>query len=104
MLEVSVKLKGGLFTGGIPRRVERIIIDETLTKISTRLQRKGKGIGEQRNTTTLNRDGLKVSMASTLKSPRTTGSSKRSKSIAITKSMAPRVMNATAKKIAEEMS
>ena len=124
-MEVKVTLRGPLFTKKIDKVVQDAIIAHTMKKIDERVtrvvKRKKKGtLGRRRNPIPagkLNRQpptfgvgvlqfggNVSLTFKSTTIWPRTTGRSWQDKNIAIIKSMAPRVMRKTAKKIAAELS
>jgi hypothetical protein len=102
-LTVNVTLKGPLFTEVITDVVERSIIDQSLHKFEPRLARGGKGIGARRNTITQDRQGLTLEATSTLRPPRTKGKAWLRKNEGVVRGMAPRVLRATAKRIAEQL-
>lgn len=110
-LDLTVTLRGGLFAGGIPQRVQAAMIDEVLRKVEERLLRppskRVKALGRLRNRLTADerkdaRD-LVLNVKSTRIWPRTRGTAWQRKNIAIVKAMAPRVANKAAQRIAAEM-
>lgn len=103
-IDVSVTLKGPLFTKKIDDVVKRQLVAEVLTKVEERTRRQGKGLGARRNTISHERDGLELNVESTRNWPRTKGTSWQKKNIGIVKAMAPRVMRKAAQRITEELS
>lgn len=76
-------------------------IDAALETIGTRLERKGKGLGERRNEVHRNRhfSGQRISFQ-TLHNPRRTGRAKQDKMVQIFRGMAPRVVKSLMDKLA----
>lgn len=106
-------VKGGIFNGDMPREIHDALLEEIITKVDQRMQRpyRGNRLGRQRNTitdeTTGGRDApagfdeeLTLKVNSTLIWPRMKGTSWTRKNIAIIMSMAPRVANKAATRIA----
>lgn len=102
-IDVTVRLRGGLFWKNIPKVVQRQLVAEVLTKLEQRTQRQGKGLGARKNTVTHSMDGLTLKLATTRIAPRTTGKSHQRKNIGVVRAMAPRVMKKAAERIAAEM-
>jgi len=102
-IDVTVRLRGGLFTKNIPRVVEKQLVHEVLNKVEERTKRQGKGLGAQRNRIEHHRSGLELSVDSTRIFPRTKGTSWTRKNIGVVKAMAPRVMRKAAERIAGEL-
>lgn len=113
MLDISVKVNGGIFEKNIPAVVRTVMYEEALLKINERLLRKGrfgsggKGIGVQRNTITDERrrgsGDMELLIRSTRIAPRVSGAAWQKKNIGIVKAMAPRVLRKSADRIVEEM-
>lgn len=108
-IDVTVTFKGGLFKKDIPATTRRVLRQEVIDKVHARLMRKGaqgsggRGKGVLRNTVSDRVGDMEVRVASTLRSPRTRGTKWIGKNIAITKSMAPRVLRRAAERLAAEM-
>lgn len=102
-IDVTVTLKGGLFKKDVTRIVEKQIVHEILGKVEERTRRQGKGLGAQRNRVGHQRHGMELTIDTTKIWPRTKGTSHQRKNVRIIKSMAPRVANKAALRIAEEM-
>lgn len=100
---ITVRLRGPLFDGKVKGSVERAIIDESLEKIGLRTERGGKGKGAKRNTIRRDRDGLTMTVHSSLNWPRTKGTSWQRKNEAIVRAMARRVLRKTAERIVREL-
>ena len=100
---VSVRLRGPLFTKRITPLVEAAILSEALEKIGERMERGGKGLGAKRNVVTLRRNALTLEAASTLRRPRTKGTAWTRKNVGIVRAMAPRVLNAVARRVVAEL-
>lgn len=102
-IDVNVTLKGGLFEKDIPRVVKKQIMHEVLGKLEERTKRQGKGLGAQRNHISHERRGLELIVRSTLINPRVKGTAWVRKNVGIVRGMAPRLVNKTAQRIAEEL-
>ena len=106
-IDIDVRLKGGIFRKAITPTVQRAIVSEILDKVEDRTKRQGRGLGAQRNqpiTFTRVPHRLQTTVRAPVgKFPRTTGRAWPRKNVAIVKSMAPRVANKTATRIAAEM-
>lgn len=106
---IDVTIKGPFFNKKISKVVQDAIVQEAVEKIGDRLTRKGtqgsggKGLGVRRNTVTRKRGGLGEQVASTLRRPRTKGTSYIRKNMGIAKAMAPRVLRKTAQRIVGEL-
>lgn len=113
-IEVKALFKGGIFTKEIEPLVQKQITHEVIEKLEERMTRKGtqgsggRGLGVQRNVVTAERKGFAVlEVKSTVGGkehwPRTTGSKWQGKNIGIIRSMSPRLVNAAARRIVEEL-
>lgn len=101
---MSVKLSGGLFTKDFERIARKQIDHELLTKFEERVKRGGRGVGAKRNKVTGDRGSFyELVMTSTLKPPRTKGTSWQRKNLGIIRAMTPRVVRKTAQRISEEL-
>lgn len=103
-IDINVKVTGGLFSKDIPKVVRAAVYEEAIDKIATRMERGGKGIGAKRNRITRQqREELRETITSTRYWPRTKGTSWQRKNIGIAKAMAPRVLNAYARRVVREL-
>lgn len=102
-ITASVTLRGGLFGKNIPKVVERQIVEHILRSVQKRVERGGKGLGEQRNTTTTDISGLTLTERFTRRRPRVSGRAKIKKQIGQVKAIAPRSGRKAAEMIAAEM-
>jgi hypothetical protein len=107
-LDVTVTLKGPLFSSNLINRNRRALQEEVIRKVGERMNRRGqrgsggKGLGVERNVVTQEqRSELELLVESTRRWPRTKGTSWQRKNIGIVKSMAPRVLRKAALRIAE---
>ena len=107
MSNVSVTLRGPLFTKRIDKVVEQQILDQAMPKFEKRVRRKGRKIGRKRNPIgpgKLTRGGgVTLVMESSLNNPRTTGRAWTRKNVAAVKAMAPRVLRKLAKGLTQEL-
>ena len=103
-IQVSVTLKGPLFSKKIDQVVKAAMIEETLEKIGQRMERGGKGLGAKRNIISRQTAALEMGVQSTRHFPRTRGTAWTQKNVAIVKAMAPRVLRKAALRIAGELS
>lgn len=116
---VEVVVRGPLFSKKIDRVVKAAMIDECLKKINKRLLRPRKktrlgtpALGGRRNVVTAEMafgEGVETQATvskiySTLKSPRTKGTSWIRANVKIARAMAPRVLRKAAKRIVGELS
>lgn len=110
-IDLKVTLRGGLFSKDVERIAQKQIEHEVVRHVEERLQRGGKGLGEQRNEPPIierrgfgelevryPRDGR-----GKFRPPRRTGGSKQRKQIGQVRAMAPRVARKAAERIAEEL-
>lgn len=104
MMDINVRLRGGIFTKNIPKVVEDAIVSEILRKVDERTQRQGRGLGARNNSIMSEaRSPLALAVSSTRNYPRTRGTAWQRKNIGIVRAMAPRVGKKAALRIAEEM-
>lgn len=75
-------------------------VQETMETFATRIKRQGRGLGAQRNMLTQTSRPLALRFDSTLKNPRQTGNAWVKKNTQIFNSMASRVLNKAAQRIA----
>jgi hypothetical protein len=100
---ISVRIKSSQLLNDPSGVIDHFIKSEALEKFETRIRqgkRRPPNLGTRRNTITSTTEGLTLTALSTLRRPRYTGKSWARKNIAIIKSMAPRVMNALARRLA----
>lgn len=109
-LDITVSVNGGIFKRDIRRTARQAVYEEALQKIDQRLMRRGiygsggKGRGVRRNIVEHARDDdLAIEVSSTLRWPRTKGTTWTKKNVAIVKAMAPRVLRKAADRIVQEM-
>ena len=103
MIAIDVKIKG-LVGHDIDKAVQRAILEESMQKFAPRLRRGGRGIGAKRNPVeTIELGPLDLIAESSANFPRTTGKAWAGKNEAILKSMAPRVIRKTFKRMTDDL-
>jgi len=105
MIDVTVKVNGGLFRRNVSRTVRDAMYQEAVEKVGERWMRGGRGLGVRNNTLTKHPHPgqMAVTVSSTTNTPRTTGAAMTRKKIGQAKAMAPRVLRKAADRVVSEM-
>ena len=103
-IQVSVNVKGPLFSKRITANVREAMYEEGIKKITDRWMRKSRRrLGRRKNILSLSERPMRNEVRSTLIQPRTSGKAWMGSNIAIAKAMAPRVLRKAAKRITGQL-
>ena len=108
---ITITLRGPLFSKNIPKVLGDAIIAEVMEKVEKRVRRPkktGHNLGRKRNPIgpgdIRRRDGVSMTLTSSLNWPRMSGGKWVQKNMAAIKAMAPRVIRKAGRRMAKELS
>ena len=105
---ITITLRGPIFHKDIPKVLGDAIITEVMEKVEKRVRRKGRKAGRRNNPIgpgdIRRRDGVTMTLTSSLNRPRTSGGTSVQKNMATIRGMAPRVIRKAGRRMAKELS